>query len=144
MRAHLSNKICLSIAPSVNNIKTISCLFWVFFFFLPTLFSARRFEVKVIFKEEKSAPGILLIVLLGAAMIRLEVRVYLPFFIPNHNILYSEVNSGSVSPTIGNKRKEEEDGEGGGGGVVWGTIKPESGGEKYLPCPVFSRISPVN
>lgn len=98
----------------------------------------------MIFKEEKSAPGILLIVLLGAAMIRLEVRVYLPFFIPNHNILYSEVNSGSVSPTIGNKRKEEEDGEGGGGGVVWGTIKPESGGEKYLPCPVFSRISPVN
>lgn len=78
-------------------------------------------------------------------MIRLEVRVYLPFFIPNHNILCTEVNSGSVSPTIGNKRKEEEEGrvevevEGGGE-----TIKPESGGEKYLPCPVFSLISPVN
>lgn len=76
----------------------------------------------MIFKEEKSAPGILLILLLGAAMIRLEVRVYLPFFIPNHNILCTEVNSGSVSPTIGNKRKEEEEGrvevEGGGGRLL--------------------------
>lgn len=89
VQAHLSNKIYVSIAPSVNNIKAISC-----FFFLPLLlphffYAARRFEVKVIFKEEKSAPGILLILLLGAAMIRLEVRVYLPFFIPNHNILYT-------------------------------------------------------
>ena len=109
VQAHLSNKICMSIAPSVNNIKTISCCC---FFFLPPFFSRLPdFEVKVIFKEEKSAPGILLILLLAAAMIRLEVRVYLPFFIPNHNILCTEVNSGSVSPTIGNKRKEEEEEE---------------------------------
>lgn len=121
MQADLSNKICVSIAPSVNNIKTNSCCFFSFFF--PPFFSRLAdFEVKVIFKEEKSAPGILLILLLGAAMIRLEVRVYLPFFIPNHNILCTEVNSGSVSPTIGNKRKEEEEGrvevEGGGGRLL--------------------------
>lgn len=29
-------------------------------------------------------------------------------FIPNHNILYFEVNAGAVNPTIGNKRKEGE------------------------------------